>query len=129
MVSEPHGSTPYVAPEAYATKEVDARGVDIWACGIIYMVMRTGRFLWDVADRKNEYYSRYLEDRRKEEGYEPIEALHRVSFCLKSVLTPNHAIRLSHWLMHHSGSVPKRSLLHLGPYGFTTHHCLPGVEL
>jgi protein-serine/threonine kinase len=129
MVSGPRGSTPYVAPEAYANKEFDARGVDIWACGIIYMVMRTGRFLWDVADRKNEYYARYLEDRRKEEGYEPIEALHRVSFCLKSVLTPNHAIRLSHWLMHHSGSVPKRSLLHLGPCGFTTHHCLPGVEL
>ena len=81
MVSGLCGSTPYIAPEEYTDKEFDARAVDIWACGIIYMVMRTGCFLWSVAKAEDECYARYLEDRREEEGYAPIESLHRVSLC------------------------------------------------
>jgi len=32
---------PYKAPELYTHDEFDGRAVDIWACGIIYMAMRT----------------------------------------------------------------------------------------
>lgn len=80
MVSGLCGSAPYIAPEEYTAKEFDARAVDVWACGVIYMAMRTGRHLWRVAKRdEDEFYTRYLEGRRDEEGYAPIEALHRVS--------------------------------------------------
>ena len=80
MVSGLCGSAPYISPEEYTDKEFDARAVDVWACGVIYMAMRTGRHLWRVAKKdEDEFYQRYLEGRRDEEGYGPIESLHRVS--------------------------------------------------
>jgi protein-serine/threonine kinase len=80
MVTGLCGSAPYIAPEEYIDKEFDARAVDVWATGIIYMAMRTGRHLWRVAKKEeDEFYERYLEGRRDEEGYAPIESLHRVS--------------------------------------------------
>jgi protein-serine/threonine kinase len=103
MVSGLCGSAPYIAPEEYTAKEFDARAVDVWACGVIYMAMRTGRHLWRVARKdEDEFYTRYLEGRRDEEGYAPIEALHRVSVSDKqeidgassvTILTPNHQAR------------------------------------
>lgn len=86
---EPHmtaglcGSAPYIAPEEYVEKEFDPRAVDVWATGVIYMAMRTGRHLWRVARTdEDEFYERYLEGRRDEDGYAPIETLHRVSMVL-----------------------------------------------
>jgi protein-serine/threonine kinase len=80
MVTGLCGSAPYIAPEEYVDKEFDARAVDVWATGVIYMAMRTGRHLWRVAKKEeDEFYERYLEGRRDEEGYAPIESLHRVS--------------------------------------------------
>ena len=79
MVTGLCGSAPYIAPEEYIDKEFDARAVDVWATGVIYMAMRTGRHLWRVAKKdEDEFYERYLEGRRDEEGYAPIESLHRV---------------------------------------------------
>lgn len=79
MVSGLCGSAPYIAPEEYIDREFDPRAIDVWACGVIYMAMRTGRHLWRVAKRdEDEFYERYLEGRRDEEGYGPIESLHRV---------------------------------------------------
>lgn len=82
---EPHmvtglcGSAPYIAPEEYIDKEFDARAVDVWATGVIYMAMRTGRHLWRVAKRdEDDFFNNYLMGRRDEEGYAPIESLHRV---------------------------------------------------
>ena len=75
------GSAPYIAPEEYQGGEFDPRAVDVWACGVIYMAMRTGRHLWRVARRdEDEFYERYLEGRKDEDGYAPIETLHRVSY-------------------------------------------------
>ena len=80
MVSGLCGSGPYIAPEECSDKEFDARAVDIWATGVIYMAMRTGSYLWRIAKKEDdEFYKRYLVDRRNEEGYAPIEVLHRVS--------------------------------------------------
>lgn len=81
------GSAPYIAPEEYVDKEFDPRAVDVWATGVIYMAMRTGRHLWRVAQRdEDEFYDRYLEGRRDEDGYAPIETLHRVSIFWSSLL-------------------------------------------
>ncbi|KAL2263677.1 hypothetical protein VTK26DRAFT_5708 [Humicola hyalothermophila] len=98
MVSGLCGSAPYIAPEEYTAKEFDARAVDVWACGVIYMAMRTGRHLWRVAKKdEDEFYSRYLEGRRDEEGYAPIEALHRARCrnVIYSILDPNPTRRIT----------------------------------
>lgn len=84
------GSAPYIAPEEYTEKEFDPRAVDLWATGVIYMAMRTGRHLWRVARKdEDEFYQRYLEGRKHEDGYAPIETLHRVSMNPACVL---HAV-------------------------------------
>ena len=91
MVTGLCGSAPYIAPEEYIDKEFDARAVDVWATGVIYMAMRTGRHLWRVAKKEeDEFYERYLEGRRDEEGYAPIESLHRVSAAPLSI--SNHRL-------------------------------------
>jgi protein-serine/threonine kinase len=82
------GSAPYIAPEEYVEKEFDPRAVDAWACGIIYMAMRTGRHLWRVAQKdEDEFFTRYLEDRREESGFRPIEVLRRVSLDTTHAMT------------------------------------------
>lgn len=74
------GSAPYIAPEEYIEREFDPRPLDVWACGVIYMAMRTGRHLWRVAKKdEDEFYEAYIRGRKSEEGYTPIETLHRVS--------------------------------------------------
>ncbi|EPY50238.1 HAL protein kinase Hal4 [Schizosaccharomyces cryophilus OY26] len=92
------GSAPYIAPEEYTEKEFDPRAVDVWACGVIYMAMRTGRHLWRVAKKsEDEFYAKYLMDRKNESGYEPIEMLER-SRCrntLYNILHPNPGYRLT----------------------------------
>jgi len=119
------GSAPYIAPEEYVDKEFDPRAVDVWACGVIYMAMRTGRHLWRVAQKtEDEFFNRYLEDRKEESGFRPIEILKRVSVpiwilnllkankiqrqcrnVIYSVLDPNpvrrltaHQVLLSEWV-------------------------------
>ncbi|KAF7547388.1 hypothetical protein G7Z17_g7780 [Cylindrodendrum hubeiense] len=98
MVSGLCGSAPYISPEEYTDKEFDARAVDVWACGVIYMAMRTGRHLWRLAKKDDdEFYARYLEGRRDEEGYGPIESLHRARCrnVIYSVLDPHPTRRLT----------------------------------
>ncbi|KFX86864.1 hypothetical protein V490_08771 [Pseudogymnoascus sp. VKM F-3557] len=98
MVSGLCGSAPYIAPEEYVDKEFDARAVDVWATGVIYMAMRTGRHLWRVARRdEDEFYERYLEGRRDEEGYGPIESLARARCrnVIYSILDPNPSRRIT----------------------------------
>ncbi|OIW33418.1 HAL protein kinase [Coniochaeta ligniaria NRRL 30616] len=98
MVSGLCGSAPYIAPEEYVDREFDARAVDVWACGVIYMAMRTGRHLWRVAKKdEDEFYAKYLEGRRDEEGYGPIESLHRARCrnVIYSILDPNPSRRIT----------------------------------
>ncbi|KGM92286.1 HAL protein kinase [Paracoccidioides brasiliensis Pb18] len=92
------GSAPYIAPEEYVDKEFDPRAVDVWATGVIYMAMRTGRHLWRVAQREeDEFYDRYLEGRKDEDGYAPIETLHRARCrnVIYSILDPNPTRRIT----------------------------------
>ncbi|KAK3717255.1 serine/threonine-protein kinase HAL4/sat4 [Vermiconidia calcicola] len=92
------GSAPYIAPEEYIDKEFDPRAVDVWACGVIYMAMRTGRHLWRVAKKEDdEFYDNYIRGRKSEEGYAPIETLHRARCrnVIYSILDPNASRRIS----------------------------------
>ncbi|KAI9887675.1 MAG: Pkinase-domain-containing protein [Watsoniomyces obsoletus] len=94
------GSAPYIAPEEYIANEFDPRAVDVWATGVIYMAMRTGRHLWTTArndDEGDDFYSRYLEGRRDEAGYAPIESLHRARCrnVIYSILDPNPSRRIT----------------------------------
>ncbi|KAH9872714.1 Pkinase-domain-containing protein [Plenodomus biglobosus] len=131
------GSAPYIAPEEYVDKEFDPRAVDVWACGIIYMAMRTGRHLWRVAQKgEDEFFDRYLEDRKEEEGYRPIEVLRRVSdlVCpfrallttpqrqcrnvIYSILDPNPTRRLTAHQVLVSEWVSEAKVCHAGNEGF-----------
>ncbi|KAF3925532.1 hypothetical protein ABW21_db0200786 [Orbilia brochopaga] len=92
------GSAPYIAPEEYVEKEFDPRAVDVWATGVIYMAMRTGRHLWRVAKRdEDEFFAKYLEGRKDEAGYGPIESLHRARCrnVIYSILDPNPTRRIT----------------------------------
>lgn len=91
------GSSPYIAPEEYTTKEFDPRSVDIWACGVIYMAMRTGRQLWRVAKDDDEFFVKYLEGRKSTKGYEPIEHLKRARCrnVIYSILDPVPSRRIN----------------------------------
>ncbi|ODV90404.1 hypothetical protein CANCADRAFT_24852 [Tortispora caseinolytica NRRL Y-17796] len=92
------GSGPYIAPEEYTEQEFDPRAVDIWATGVIYMAMRSGRHLWKIANSaEDEFYERYLDGRKDEAGYEPIEMLER-SRCrnvIYSILDPVPSRRIT----------------------------------
>ncbi|KAF2750091.1 Pkinase-domain-containing protein [Sporormia fimetaria CBS 119925] len=115
------GSGPYIAPEEYVDKEFDPRAVDAWACGIIYMAMRTGRHLWRVAQRgEDEFFDRYLEDRKQESGYRPIEVLRRrpCRNVIYSILDPNPTRRLTAQQVLHSEWVKEIQVCRAGDEGF-----------
>jgi protein-serine/threonine kinase len=79
LMSGARGSTPYIAPEEFRDGKFEGAPVDIWACGIVYVLMRTGRFVWKVAVKDEDgFYARYLEGRRVAQGYAPLEDLYPV---------------------------------------------------
>lgn len=65
LISGLVGSEPYIAPEEFLRENYDARLVDVWSCGIIYMAMRKGTHLWQVAKAgQDESYDKYLKFRQ-----------------------------------------------------------------
>jgi protein-serine/threonine kinase len=73
------GTPSYISPEQYLDEEFDPKAADVWATGVIYIAMRKGRLFWGVAKKEDEYFRKYLEDRKHEGSYRPIENLHSVS--------------------------------------------------
>ncbi|KAL4936072.1 hypothetical protein BDV06DRAFT_114347 [Aspergillus oleicola] len=115
------GSAPYIAPEEYIEKEFDPRAVDIWACGVIYMAMRTGRHLWKLARKsEDDFYRRYLEGRKHEDGYAPIETLHRARCrnVVYSILDPNPSRRINSSQILKSEWLREIKLCQAGEEGF-----------
>lgn len=86
-------SVPYLPPERFFSRRgsrrksythqhvSDIRAGDIWACGIIYMILRTGQLLWHSAQGVNpdKSFADYLHCRIEEDGYSPIQVLEHVS--------------------------------------------------
>ncbi|KAG0033672.1 serine/threonine-protein kinase HAL4/sat4 [Podila clonocystis] len=54
------GSGPFIAPEEFTEKTFDARKVDMWSCGIIYMCMRLGRYNWFEASEGDPIWDSFL---------------------------------------------------------------------
>lgn len=86
LLSGRRGSAPYVAPEEYTDDEFDGRAADVWACGVIYMVLRLGHYCWPSARTEDRYYTAYIQDRRVEAGFAPMESLEPVSLPLGRAL-------------------------------------------
>lgn len=79
----------YTAPEAFLERKFDAKAVDMWAVGVLYMEMRYGKLLWEVAaEGADEAYDAYLRERVGLWGFRPIENLKNVSYL--------HPYHLSH---------------------------------
>ncbi|KAG1474703.1 hypothetical protein G6F56_000192 [Rhizopus delemar] len=58
------GSEPYIAPEEFTQKSYDARLVDVWSCGIIYLTLRKANHPWQVAKTGDESFDKYLKFRQ-----------------------------------------------------------------
>ncbi|KAF9081375.1 serine/threonine-protein kinase HAL4/sat4 [Mortierella sp. GBA35] len=59
------GSGPFIAPEEFTNKTFDARKVDMWACGVIYMCMRLGRYTWHEASEGDPIWDGFLYRRER----------------------------------------------------------------
>lgn len=115
------GSRPYIAPEQFRGGVYDPRSSDIWATGVVYMAMRTGSYLWQVAIPEEDiYYEKYLRARKDKAGFEPIEGLRR-SRCrnvVYSILDPNETRRLSGMQVLNSEWVRGIQLCEAGSRGY-----------
>jgi protein-serine/threonine kinase len=84
------GTTPYMAPEMFegaGEEGYDARGADVWSCGVIYLAMRTGKQFWGVANEEDGLYRQFVRDSFGV-GFGPIEELRpvRETFLFSSVV-------------------------------------------
>lgn len=60
------GSERYIAPEQFIeSKEYDPRLGDVWALGIIYLVMIYGHYSWESAKKSDDGYKQFYEQRSK----------------------------------------------------------------
>ncbi|KAJ4352461.1 serine/threonine-protein kinase HAL4/sat4 [Didymosphaeria variabile] len=73
------GSKPYQAPEVYTTERFDARAIDVWATGVIYVAMRTAHLMWSKAESTDAVFKKFLVSCGSGEGYRPIEQFEGVS--------------------------------------------------
>jgi tRNA A-37 threonylcarbamoyl transferase component Bud32 len=53
------GSEPYIAPEEFTSEEYESSLVDIWSCGIIFIVLNIRKFLWRAAKSEDDNFSAY----------------------------------------------------------------------
>ena len=115
------GSRPYIAPEQFRDKEFDPRGADVWATGVIYMAMRTGSYMWQVAiPDEDDYYDQYLQGRKHKNGYELIETLRRARCrnVIYSILDPSPQRRITAKQVLNSEWVRSISLCQAGDRGY-----------
>ncbi|KAJ5930033.1 kinase-like domain-containing protein [Penicillium verhagenii] len=82
-------SDPYLPPERFSDRREsrrqsyahhhgsDIRAGDVWACGILYMALVSGRLLWHKAQRVNpeKSFAEYLNCRLTVDGYSHIQVL------------------------------------------------------
>ncbi|CAO3568277.1 unnamed protein product [Mortierella alpina] len=59
------GTGPFIAPEEFTDDTFDARKVDMWACGVIYMCMRLGRYTWHEASEGDPIWDGFLYKRTR----------------------------------------------------------------
>jgi protein-serine/threonine kinase len=119
------GSIPYIAPEQYLDGEIDPRPVDVWPMGMVYMAMRTGKLLWDVAlKHKDNNYIRYLCDRTLPSGFRPIERLQNVSHKQPPIFLEGSAR-----IIHSLGRLPEHNICHPGSVTLAQDNCFASISL
>lgn len=71
------GSKPYLAPEQFVEKfNYDPRLTDCWGCGILYMIMVHGRFMWARAKLyDNNSYNSFHHSMRKYGTWDKLDKL------------------------------------------------------
>ncbi|CAG8484037.1 9396_t:CDS:2 [Ambispora leptoticha] len=91
------GSEPYIAPEEFTEVWFDPRLVDVWACGIIYMGMITGRQLWRIAKaQEDNNFKVYLQARSHGETLAPFQGLCiRRRHIIGRIIEPNPKQRMT----------------------------------
>ncbi|CAG8435616.1 3703_t:CDS:2 [Ambispora gerdemannii] len=91
------GSEPYIAPEEFTEAWFDPRLVDVWACGIIYMGMITGRQLWRIAKaHEDSNFKIYLQARSQGETLTPFQGLcTRRRRIISRIIEPNPKDRIT----------------------------------
>ncbi|KAI9052187.1 hypothetical protein LZ554_003547 [Drepanopeziza brunnea f. sp. 'monogermtubi'] len=96
------GTAPYLAPEVLfihdAQHDFDARAVDMWAVGVVYLELRTGTLAWALAaEGADEGYDQYLSERISLWGFRPIENL-KNKHCrrvIQTLLDPDPGERMA----------------------------------
>jgi hypothetical protein len=119
-------STPYLPSErlsglrdsvrqGYTHQNIyDIRAGDIWACGMIYMILRSRQLPWRTtrAVDPDKPYTGYLHCRLKINGYGPMQALEYVSY--RSDRAGFHTLDMNIGLIHHNiTEVSERYLCHV----------------
>lgn len=73
------GSKPYMAPEIFITDHFDAKAIDIWATGVMYVAMRTARLMWSKAEDSDSMFKKFMASYSSTDGFRPIEQFEGVS--------------------------------------------------
>lgn len=88
------GSRPYIAPEEYSALEFDGMALDIWSCGIIFLVMVYSRIPWSEATAADPNYLLYLSHQTG--GFLMIDSLPgKTRRLVKAMLDPNPSCRIT----------------------------------
>ncbi|CCF59079.1 hypothetical protein KAFR_0G00460 [Kazachstania africana CBS 2517] len=98
------GSEPYVAPEVFIHDyKYDPRLIDSWSCGIVYITMILGRYIWKCAKKDDKSYKEYLDSIEKNGEFYVFEEIRHVNVilnklrrqCLYNILKPDPTARLN----------------------------------
>lgn len=75
------GSKPYLAPEEFKDNfKYDPRITDCWSCGILYMIMIHGKFMWPRAKlHDNKSYGLFYNTMHKNGSWEKLENTYHVN--------------------------------------------------
>jgi hypothetical protein len=93
--------------------------------GMIYMAMRTGKLLWDVAlKHKDNNYIRYLCDRTLPSGFRPIERLQNVSHKQPPIFLEGSAR-----IIYSLGRLPEHNICHPGSVTLAQDNCFASISL
>ncbi|KAJ5413655.1 kinase-like domain-containing protein [Penicillium cosmopolitanum] len=103
-------STPYLPPERFSSRRdsvrqgythqdiYDVGAGDIWACGMIYMILQSGQLPWRTTRTvdPDKSYTEYLHCRLKQDGYGPIQALeNNCRNVIYAMLHPDPGLRIT----------------------------------
>lgn len=105
------GSERYIAPEQFIeSKEYDPRLGDVWALGIIYLVMIYGHYSWETAKKCDDGYKQFIDQKAKfDYSQKDYNKFHQFKCIKKSNYSPIEGIRgglLSSWIQNGGEVIP-----------------------